>query len=123
MLKQLYPRLDKQEHLRLKHSSNNVVNLGDIRPKFRENGREFPIENGHRKYADRRVNQYENFVDSHNIPFSAYRPKRLAHFNSMSDNLDGSMMTNDDDDDLSTTTSGSYTVDDIDDSFHPECVV
>lgn len=124
LLKQLYPHVNKQEHLRLKQCSNKVVNLGDIRPKFRDNRKDIPVENDHRKYADRRVNEYGDYVDIRDIPYSAYRPKRFTHFNSMSDILDGSMMTNEDDDDLSTTTSGSYTVDDIDDSsLHPECVV
>lgn len=124
LLKQLYPHVNKQEHLRLKQCSNKVVNLGDIRPKFRDNRKDIPVENDHRKYADRRVNEYGDYVDIRDIPYSAYRPKRISHFNSMSDILDGSMMTNEDDDDLSTTTSGSYTVDDIDDSsLHPECVV
>lgn len=82
------------------------------------------MDNGHRKYADRRVNQYGDPVDIHGISMSAYKPNKYMHFNSMSDILDGSMMTNDDDDDLSTTTSGSYTVDDLDDnSLYPECVV
>ncbi|XP_061164088.1 putative protocadherin beta-18 [Saccostrea echinata] len=124
LLKQLYPRDSNQEHYRLKNTAGNVVNLRDIRPKLKENSRNVPMDNVHRKYADRRVNQYGDPVDIHNIPFSAYKPKRFTHFNSVSDILDGSMMTNDDDDDLSTTTSGSYTVDDLDDdSLHPECVV
>lgn len=124
LLKQLYPHVNKQEHFRLKQCSNNVVNLGDIRPRLKDNRKNIPMENDHRKYADRRVNEYGDYVDIRDIPYSAYKPKRFTHFNSMSDILDGSMMTNEDDDDLSTTTSGSYTVDDVDDSsLYPECVV